>query len=148
MKLILPRKRGRRGLGSVLINAGLLILSLIVIGFFQSHPDPTSGEGVLPQTDSQPLVQQSQEIFTPGHGSAGVPENYQPVSRININSATASELEGLPGIGPKLAAAIIQYRAEHGEFVSLNQIKMVRGIGAKRLLILSERITVAHRSPD
>jgi competence protein ComEA len=56
----------------------------------------------------------------PGASAAG------PVS---LNSATAEQLETLPGIGPVLAAAIIDWRAENGGFTSIDQLQEVSGIG-------------------
>lgn len=48
---------------------------------------------------------------------------------ININNATQTELETLPGIGPSLALNIINYRKENGRFSSIDEIKNVKGIG-------------------
>lgn len=51
--------------------------------------------------------------------------------RLNINSASASELELLPRIGPTLAGRIIEYRETHGPIRSLTQLMEVRGIGVR-----------------
>ncbi|MFK4997633.1 helix-hairpin-helix domain-containing protein [Bacillus sp. N9] len=51
--------------------------------------------------------------------------------KININKAEAVELETLPGIGPAKAAAIIQYREEHGPFQRIEDIQSISGIGTK-----------------
>lgn len=61
---------------------------------------------------------------------------------ININRASASELEQLPGIGPSKAKAIIQYREEHGPFSDVQQLLNVSGIGEKTLEKLLPYITV------
>jgi len=50
---------------------------------------------------------------------------------ININYATAVELQEVPGIGPVTSAKIIQYRTDHGLFRKLEEIKKVSGIGDK-----------------
>ena len=62
--------------------------------------------------------------------------------KVNINTATASELETLPGIGPAKAEAIIQYRTEHGPFQHVDQLLEVPGIGEKTLQNLRDFITV------
>ena len=49
---------------------------------------------------------------------------------VNINTATAEELETVTGIGPVLAQAILDYRAEHGDFQTLDELLEVRGIGS------------------
>lgn len=53
--------------------------------------------------------------------------------KININTASQIELEKISGIGPKLATNIIQYRKTNGNFVCLEDIKKVKGIGSKKL---------------
>jgi competence protein ComEA len=50
-------------------------------------------------------------------------------SKININTASATELQQLPGIGPVLASRIIEYREAHGPFRKPEDIKRVSGIG-------------------
>ncbi len=52
-------------------------------------------------------------------------------AQINLQTATQEQLETLPGIGPKLAASILQYREEHG-FATVDDLKEVSGIGDKR----------------
>jgi len=52
--------------------------------------------------------------------------------KININTATAEQLEQLPGVGSKLAAEIIKYRTENGNFAAVEDIKKVDGVGDKK----------------
>jgi competence protein ComEA len=52
---------------------------------------------------------------------------------VHLNSATADELDTLPGIGPSLAAAIIRTREERGGFSSVRDLEQVPGIGEARL---------------
>ena len=51
--------------------------------------------------------------------------------RINVNTATASELQALPGIGPVLSGRVVDYRAANGPFRSLRDLTEVSGIGPK-----------------
>ena len=51
--------------------------------------------------------------------------------RISVNQASASQLETLPHIGPKRAAAIVRYRNENGNFSSLGALVNVRGVGPR-----------------
>lgn len=52
---------------------------------------------------------------------------------ISLNTAGASELDRLPGVGPATAAKIIEYRKAHGGFASIDELLAVKGIGPKKL---------------
>lgn len=65
---------------------------------------------------------------------------------INVNTASAEELERLPGIGPVLAQAIVDYRAEHGPFGSVDELLQVGGIGSTKLENIRSEITVGEES--
>ena len=51
------------------------------------------------------------------------------LAAVNINTAGADELKALPGIGPAKAEAIVEYRKQHGNFKSVEELKNVKGIG-------------------
>ena len=55
------------------------------------------------------------------------------LAAVNINTATKEELDALPEIGPVKAQAIIDYRKANGPFKTVDDLKHVKGIGAKRL---------------
>ncbi|MHB8789230.1 MAG: ComEA family DNA-binding protein [Desulfobulbaceae bacterium] len=63
-------------------------------------------------------------------------------AKININTATVTELEALPGIGPAKAEAIVKYREEKGNFKSAEDLKNVQGIGDKMYEKISSEIEV------
>lgn len=65
-----------------------------------------------------------------GLGSAGSTAATGP---IDLNAATAEELDGLPGVGPVLARRIVEWRTAHGPFRSPEQLAEVTGVGDKRL---------------
>lgn len=62
--------------------------------------------------------------------------------KVNINTASQSELETLPGIGPKIAGYIIEYRQSHGPFEDISEIKKVPKIGQGIYKGLKDKITV------
>jgi competence protein ComEA len=77
-------------------------------------------------------------VYVPAVGEAVVPpvegqDSETGNGPINLNSATAEQLDDLPGIGPATAAAIVAYRRDHGPFQSVDQLLDVRGIGAAKL---------------
>ena len=59
---------------------------------------------------------------------------------VDLNTASASELTTLPGVGPVLAARIIEYRTERGPFTEMEDLLEVSGIGESRLALLREHI--------
>lgn len=63
-------------------------------------------------------------------------------SRVNINTATQTELELLSGIGPSIASKIISYRKENGKFKTIEDIKNVPGIGEAKFNSIQDQITV------
>jgi competence protein ComEA len=65
---------------------------------------------------------------------------------INLNTATAIQIATLPGIGPKTADLIVQYRQKNGSFKKVEEIMNVRGIGEKTFLKLKSRISVSPAS--
>ncbi|MEK7202124.1 MAG: helix-hairpin-helix domain-containing protein [Patescibacteria group bacterium] len=61
---------------------------------------------------------------------------------VNINTASVSELDTLPGIGPAYANAIINYRTTNGPFIRIEDIEKVKGIGPKTFEKMKSRITI------
>lgn len=70
------------------------------------------------------------------------PSNPEAINMINLNTATAEELQTLNGIGETKAAAIIQYRTENGGFRSIEEICRVKGIGDATFKKIRDKITV------
>jgi competence ComEA-like helix-hairpin-helix protein len=62
--------------------------------------------------------------------------------KIDLNAASATQLEELPGIGPALAKRIVEFRKENGPFKKIEDLMNVRGIGEKKFLNLKDKITV------
>ena len=72
----------------------------------------------------------------------------QPAQPVNINTASQADLETLPGIGPVIAQAIIQFRLENGPFIEVNDIQSVSGIGPVTFEKIQSLITVGGAAGD
>jgi competence ComEA-like helix-hairpin-helix protein len=66
----------------------------------------------------------------------------QEAERININTASAEEFMRIPGIGPALAARMVEYRRKHGWFKRPQEIIIVRGMSAKRYRQIAHLIRI------
>src|SRR2546423_1029300 len=85
------------------------------------------------------------------HVAAGQSRRAAPVKPsgiVNINSAGATELESLPGVGAKTAARIIEYRQKNGPFKKVEELMNVRGIGEKNFLKLKAQLTVSGKAAE
>ena len=69
-----------------------------------------------------------------------------PSSPVNINTATQAQIEALPGIGPKVAQRIIEYRQKNGQFKKVEDLMNVKGIGEKSFLKLKPYLTVSEKT--
>lgn len=79
------------------------------------------------------------EPVDPAESTVTMPSEANP---LNLNAATQAELELLPGIGPALSQAILDYRAEFGPFQTTEQLMEVPGIGEKRFAAVEQLICV------
>lgn len=72
-----------------------------------------------------------------GGGGAGAPSG-----PLDLNSATAQQLESLPGVGPAIAAAIVEHRQRVGGFTSVDGLLAVSGIGPAKLAVIRDLVAV------
>lgn len=91
---------------------------------FNTHPRPESSAGAVPS--SRPA----------------------PARLIDLNTASIAELELLPGVGPAMAARIVEYRQKIGRFTSIEQLDSVRGIGARTMERLRPLVKVGAPRSD
>ncbi len=94
---------------------------------------PATGEATAAPPTTAPAPAKGEKAPTP---------TKTPLGKININTATAEELDLLPGIGPAIAERIIQYRTENGPFKAPEDLKKVRGIGDALYNQMKDKITV------
>jgi competence protein ComEA len=70
-----------------------------------------------------------------------------PASPVNLNTATQAQLEALPGVGPKAAQRILDYRKQNGSFKKVEDLMNVKGFGEKTFLKLKPMLTVEKAAP-
>jgi competence protein ComEA len=103
--------------------------------------DPASVNLAAVVTDGQQIA-----VGVPGAGGGGAARGPGAASasggKVDLNRATAGDLDALPGIGPVLAARIVDYRDANGPFRSVDQLDDVPGIGPSIFADLAERVTV------
>lgn len=94
------------------------------------------------------LRQQLSEQAVKNVAGTSVPDVSDESDKVNINTASAEELDTLPNIGPARAADIIDYREENGGFKNIEEIKNIKGIGDKSFEDLKDLITVGDASEE
>lgn len=67
---------------------------------------------------------------------------------VDVNTASATELEAIKGVGPAKAQAIVKYREENGPFASIEDLEKVPGIGAKSVEQMREQISLGAGSAN
>lgn len=81
-------------------------------------------------------------VSTENENNVIIGEMNKENKKVNINTATQTELETITGIGPSTASKIIKYRSENGRFKNINDIKNVSGIGDAKFNSIKDEITV------
>jgi competence protein ComEA len=110
-------------------------------GGFAPDADPDQVELAAPLTDGERVyVPRAGEQPPPVSGASS--GSSRPRGPIDLNRATESDLESLPGIGPALAQAIINHREQNGPFRSVDELADVRGIGQAKLDLLRPLVKV------
>lgn len=112
--------------------------------------------GVLPGTSTdglslarklvdgeQILVGEPAPVVAPGSGApSGSSTAGTPGALVDLNTASTSDLDALPGIGPVLAQRIVDWRTQHGNFTSVDQLHEVSGVGDAKFANLSPLVRV------
>ncbi|MCI2056913.1 MAG: helix-hairpin-helix domain-containing protein [Oscillibacter sp.] len=108
------------------------IFLCVLLGMFRSGQKTAASGGVSIRTQTDAAASEVMPVIGTG--------------KINLNSATAEELDELPGIGEKLAQRIIDYREKNGDFRSIEEIENVSGIGEKKFDEMKDLITTEEET--
>jgi len=133
-----------RSPGVVELEPGSRVRDAIEQAGGTTDPAALSGVNLARQVvdGEQIVVARLRTGATPGAGGDGAVPGGGSAGRISLNGADATELERLPGVGPALAARIIEWRRAHGAFTKVEQLGEISGIGPKTLEGLREQVTL------
>jgi competence protein ComEA len=143
---------------SLLLKLGMFAATMGVVfwigwtlptSFDRSHDFATeSVEGpkaeIVPDSERVTTVSPSPVALLSDHPSAAAPKQSHK-GLLDLNRATDQDFDALPGIGPRLAERIMEYRQSVGVFHSLDELRAVKGIGKKKFERIRPLVTV---SPD
>lgn len=120
-----------------IIAVGYSSAPVEIINVYGQATQAAQTEQTSPIVTTQPTPKINEATATPQPTDSTTPsqtyteQEVLAEGSININTATADELDKLPGIGPALATRIIEYRELNGSFSSIDELKSVSGIGDK-----------------
>lgn len=134
---------------SLLLKLGMLVVTASAVvwvgwpkasegpgtGAVGSTPEVKASAPGLPAAPAEPRTSPAPDAVSRRLGAvrSGQPSIHGTDAKLDLNRATAEDFERLPGIGPVLAKALLQDRESHGPFRTVEELKRVKGIGAKRL---------------
>lgn len=113
-----------------------VIKAIKLAGGFAKDADKDSLNLASKVTDAQKI------LVAFKNGASNQPGAASADGMVNLNTATAEQLDELPGIGEVIAKRIIEFREEIGSFSSVNQLKDIEGIGEKKFAKLKEKVTL------
>jgi competence protein ComEA len=147
-------------LRSLAVKLGLLavtVCAVLWIGWPVPKPseEPDISDRLLvaaepAATDRTSLGREDLKAGVPGERpKTGDSRSAKPTpTRLDLNRASVDELQQLPGIGPVLAQRVVERRAKSGGFRSVDDLRRVKGIGAKRLERVKPLVTVDSSPPS
>lgn len=137
------------GKGTTVLFFVMLLALAVMGGFFLGRNTVAGPVRIITQSHTAQLPQPESGVTRENPAAQDEPpeenEN-EAVFPININTATAEELQALPGIGETRAEAIVAYREEHGPFTYVEDLRGVSGIGEGILANIMDYITVGEQS--
>ena len=107
---------------------------------FEFGGSAETSEQPAASTEIREPAQETRPQFSEQNVPVGEPRSGD--GKININTASQTELTDLPGVGNTISARIVEYRQQHGDFRSIDDIMNVSGIGERRFEAIKDLITI------
>jgi comEA protein len=122
----------------------LIFIALLGIGYdyYQKITSPVANIKEAGEMEVLRDTLREREIFVAERRSFYKRKPLREGEKININKASISELTRLPGVGPRIAERIYEYRKQVGKFKSVEELLNVKGIGPKKLEKMRPYITL------
>jgi len=95
-----------------------------------------TGHADLAQVNLAAPLADGEQVVVPARGGAGpavTSSGASPAGPVHLSTATAEQLDALPGIGPVTAQKIVDYRTQHGTFSSVDELDAIPGIGPAKI---------------
>ena len=100
------------------------------------------GQKIFIPSITDEITEETEYVTSESGDNIIVDDNKGENVMVNINKATQTELETLPGIGPAMALRIIEHREENGNFENIEEIKNVKGIGDSKFENIKNNICI------
>lgn len=129
--------------GIVTVPKGARVFEAIAAaGGLKGHVDTTGVNMARLLTDGEQILIGTTPASVPGVSAGGSAGARAAPTKINLNTATAEQLDTLPGVGPVTAQSILSWRTENGRFASVDDLLDVKGIGDATLAELRNLVVV------
>jgi competence protein ComEA len=118
-----------------LLIKGAMLMATVAAVLWIGWPVPR--EGPRQAEPDQPIATQAPAASPVTAAASATAE-----PKVNLNRASADELQALPGVGPVLAQRMVEWRKAHGRYRTVDELQEVKGIGKKRMEQLRLLVTV------
>lgn len=126
--------------------AALFVCSTVAAATWLAGPRAEASPSIREHVQTSPPTYPAEIAPTPTSDRTLTKNGKVLTGKLNINTATTNELQMLPGIGPKKAQRVVDYRTRRGKFKRVRDLRRVKGFGYKTVQKLSPYLSVQGKS--